>query len=89
MTNGEAGAVRACLWCGAPGAGLYRTTKGAYPGRALRLCEACLSSGDWWEYGLVKRDADPRLHEVVLDDLVPLPGDDHTALRTVMEASDE
>lgn len=56
MTNAEAGRVRACINCGAHGAWLCRTTKGANPWRAMRLCYTCLQTGDWYEYGLVDRE---------------------------------
>lgn len=59
MTNDEASRIRACLGCGAPGAWLCRTTKGANPGRDLRLCAACVHQGDWSEFGLVDRDPLP------------------------------
>ena len=59
MTNGEAGRIRACVQCGAPGAWLCRTTMGANPGRNLRLCAGCLQSGDWYEFGLVDREPLP------------------------------
>jgi len=55
MTNLEAARVRACLDCGAPNAGLWRTTKGENPGRPVRVCDACLRAGYWDEFGLVAR----------------------------------
>lgn len=62
MTNKEAGRIRACLDCGDPGALLWRTTKGANPGRLLRICVACLRKDDWHRFGLVERQ--PLLSEV-------------------------
>lgn len=59
MNHLEAGRIRACVGCAAPGAWLYRTTKGANPGRNLRLCETCLGTGDWYKYGLVAREPLP------------------------------
>lgn len=64
MTHGEACRLRACVDCGAPWAWLCKTTKGANPGRLLRLCNSCLNGGgamgaDWWQYGLVERDPLP------------------------------
>ena len=59
MTHGEAGRVRACIQCGAAGAWLCVTTRGANPGRNLRLCDGCLRSSDWNEFGLVDREPLP------------------------------
>lgn len=52
----EANERRLCLYCGAPNASLFRTTKGANPGRLLRLCDQCLRSGDWYQFGIVERE---------------------------------
>lgn len=62
MTKRDAARVRACLGCGAPGAGLWRTTKGENPGRLLRVCDRCHASGDWDRFGLVERE--PTIAEV-------------------------
>jgi hypothetical protein len=62
MKAREANRVRACLDCGAPGALLWRTTRGENPGRLLRICEACLRKADWHRFGLVERQ--PILGEV-------------------------
>ena len=62
MNIREANRVRACLDCGAPGALLWRTTKGENPGRLLRICAACLRKDDWHRFGLIERQ--PILEEV-------------------------
>lgn len=62
MNIGEANRVRACLDCGQPGALLWRATKGANPGRLLRVCAACLRKDGWHVFGLVERQ--PTLGEV-------------------------
>lgn len=56
-TNGQAAARMACLDCGNSGATAYTTTKGANPGRLVRICDACW--GRWAEYGLKTRDLLP------------------------------
>jgi len=66
MTNAQAARVRACLGCGSPDAWLCRTTKGENPGRMLRLCNACVRTGDWDQFGLVDR-------EPVADECAPDP----------------
>jgi hypothetical protein len=63
VTYAEAGKVRACINCGAPGAWLCRSTRGTHPNRLLRVCHACLRSGDWHEFGLVERPPMPELYE--------------------------
>ena len=55
MNIGEANRVRACLDCGEPGAFLWLTTKGANPGRLLRVCALCLRQDHWHAFGLVER----------------------------------
>jgi hypothetical protein len=56
MTNGEADKARACIQCGGHDSWLCRTTKGANPGRNLRLCGPCLRTGEWYEFGPVDRE---------------------------------
>jgi hypothetical protein len=55
MNNAAADKVRACVDCGEPGGILWITTKGANPGRKLRLCEACRVARDWYRFGLIPR----------------------------------
>lgn len=43
----------ACLDCGESGAHPYTTTRGANPGRAVRVCHRCVHR--WVEFGLVER----------------------------------
>jgi hypothetical protein len=59
MTQQEANRLRTCVDCGEPGAHLWRTTKGANPGRLLRLCEPCRRARDWDQFGLVEREPLP------------------------------
>ena len=60
MKWSEANAKRLCLECGAPDAHLFVTTRGANPGRKVRLCTTCLlQCDDWLEFGLVEREPMP------------------------------
>ena len=54
-TVGEANRQRMCLDCGAPGAQLLFDRTGRY----LRICDACLRTGDWDRFGLSERDPLP------------------------------
>ncbi len=52
-TRASANARMACLECGVSGAAPYVTTKGANPGRMVRVCDRDLPG--WSEYGLRER----------------------------------
>lgn len=52
-TWAQANRRMACIDCGKSGAQPYVTTKGANPGRNVRICDEC--SPRWVEYGLKER----------------------------------
>lgn len=61
-TWAQANARMACLDCGESNAHPYVTTKGANPGRLVRVCNPCMHR--WEEWGLKPR---PLMHEEEVD----------------------